>query len=489
MDPSQPLATEVRRLTLDLINHFTLPDGPPPLASHWRHYSNLHELALLELHNARNLLLGRVYTPQEQRQERQVRQNINNQIRIGIQVARRDVTIDQIQRYLRITAISLNGFCQLRIQRTSVRTIEKAFQQRMANQALVQGIGRLVTALQNQVNLGHPPVPVRETNLVRIEVFDGTSDPITWIENFEKAATANGLTDVRKLAVVPAYLTGTAAAWLQDRQTNPNTNPATWEHVANANAAQIATTFKQPFIDHFRNPGRIAMWQQELDNCKQTIGQTVDQYVSKLSGLMKRVDPNNAVNEYTKVSTFMRGLNPKYRFHVRANNPATLEVAVETAKAYELSYNELTQQQVGIIQTPEDKNVMTLLSEVQTQLQALQMSTSNSQPSQQNNQNRQPQNNNNNNRETRACFNCGKVGHLSKQCRARNNNNNNNNNRQNNNNNGNQNRNRRGRSNYQNQNNNNGNNDNWHNNNNRNNNHNNNNDHNDNNHYGAERKV
>ena len=119
----------------------------------------------------------------------------------------------------------------------------------------------LAQDLTTQNNLSHPPASNQENNLVKIEFFDGTSDPITWIENFEKVATANELTNVRKLAVVPAYLTGTAAAWLQDRQANLNTNPATWEHAQDANAAQIALTFKQPFIDHFRNPSRIAMWQ------------------------------------------------------------------------------------------------------------------------------------------------------------------------------------------------------------------------------------
>jgi len=85
----------------------------------------------------------------------------------------------------------------------------------MANnnqQALIDNIGQLVAAINGQVQLGHPPAQAREVNMIKIETFDGTSDPVTWLENFEKAATANGLTDARKLAVIPAYLTGTAAA-------------------------------------------------------------------------------------------------------------------------------------------------------------------------------------------------------------------------------------------------------------------------------------
>ena len=73
----------------------------------------------------------------------------------------------------------------------------------------------LSDAIQQQVNAGHPLPPHREVNLVRISEFDGTTDPITWIEDFEKAATANGFTNARKLAIVGAYLKGTAADWLR----------------------------------------------------------------------------------------------------------------------------------------------------------------------------------------------------------------------------------------------------------------------------------
>ena len=106
------------------------------------------------------------------------------------------------------------------------------------------------------------------------------------MEQFESAAIANGLTNDQKLAVVLAYLTGTACAWLQDRQANQGTNPVHWE-VTLQNNVQLAVTFRQPFIDHFRNNAQVAMWQQELDNHKQQPGQTIDQYVTIMQQLMK----------------------------------------------------------------------------------------------------------------------------------------------------------------------------------------------------------
>ena len=67
-----------------------------------------------------------------------------------------------------------------------------------------------------------PAQPIREVNLVRFATYDGTTDPVTWIEDFEKAAIANRLTNDWKLEVVHAYLTGTAHTWYQDHNAANN---------------------------------------------------------------------------------------------------------------------------------------------------------------------------------------------------------------------------------------------------------------------------
>src|SRR5205085_10719010 len=99
-------------------------------------------------------------------------------------------------------------------------------------------------------------------------------------------------------------------------------------------------------------------------------GQTIDQYVIKMQQLMKRIDPINAATEDQKVSTFMRGLDYRYKFHVRATNPVTLTAAVNTAKGFELSYNELATQPIGIIQNNNNNNkeIVALFGEMQKQI-------------------------------------------------------------------------------------------------------------------------
>jgi len=218
------------------------------------------------------------------------------QVRIGIQQLPRHRNNPNLDLEIRNIRTEINAFCQLRIRYEAAENIQRIFkghhqrqQNIMAaqqNQLIVAQLAALATALQAQVNLGRPVIPAREVNLVRIESFDGTSDPISWLEQFESAAIANGLTDDRKLAVAPAYLTGTAQAWIQERQAHQATNPIHWD-VTLQNNAQPAVTFRQLFINHFRNNTRVAMWQQELDNHKQLPGQTVDQYVTKMQQLMK----------------------------------------------------------------------------------------------------------------------------------------------------------------------------------------------------------
>src|SRR5439155_808696 len=85
--------------------------------------------------------------------------------------------------------------------------------------------------------------------------------------------------------------------------------------------------------------------------------------------LMKRIDPINAATEHQKVSTFMRGLESCYKFHIRANNPITLADAVNTTKGFELSYNELATQPMGIVQNNNaNTEIVVLLGEMQKQI-------------------------------------------------------------------------------------------------------------------------
>ena len=74
---------------------------------------------------------------------------------------------------------------------------------------LVYAMIALVTAMQAQQAAGHS---LRESNVAKIDPFyDNEQDPISWLEEFEKACTANNYTNARKLQVVQAHLKSTTA--------------------------------------------------------------------------------------------------------------------------------------------------------------------------------------------------------------------------------------------------------------------------------------
>src|SRR6266487_1864242 len=377
MDPSQPAVIEVDQQIDLFINHYQLPDGPPPYLTYQEFIDLFDGIAVVETTYEGFRLRGTLTHNQRNTAQRSRRLFIR-QVRIRIQQLRQHRNNPNLDLEIRNIRTEINAFCQLQIQYEAAENIQRIFREHrqrqqniMAanqNQLIIGQLAALATAIQTQVNLGRPVILAREVNLVKIESFDGTSDPISWLEQFESAAIANGLTDDRKLAVALVYLTGTAQAWIQERQTNQATNPIHWD-VTPQNNAQPAVTFHQPFIDHFRNNARVAMWQQELDNHKQLPGQTVDQYVTKMQQLMKRIDPVNAAIEHQKISTFMRGLESRYKFYVRANNPITLADAVNTTKRFELSYNELATQPMGIVQNNSaNTEIVALLGEMQKQI-------------------------------------------------------------------------------------------------------------------------
>ena len=287
---------------------------------------------------------------------------------------------------------------------------------------LIAGLGQLTAAIQAQVAAAVPAVPggpivpaVRETSFVRIDPFYGDSqDPISWLEDFENAATANRLTDNRKLQVVLAYLKGAAATWFAERRADPATAPQHWGHQVGWNAAQIAVTLRQPFIDYFRTEAKLASWQRELDIHQQGPTESVEGYAAKLRDLIRRVDPANDLPERFRVSFFLRGLQPKYRFHVLLTRPNTLVEAVATARQFESSYEQLQQQPVfGMVATKEDDatDLRETIAQLQKEVENL---TKQAQKPKEVSISTQdhvwPRNSN------VTCYSCGEIGHISTHC-------------------------------------------------------------------------
>ena len=127
---------------------------------------------------------------------------------------------------------------------------------------LTQAINNLLAPLRAQtqaIDRNTNNVGRRETRHIEIQPFcGGNQDPLTWIEDFERMALANGISVARKLQVIPAYLRGEASAWYRTAVMAQN--------FENWNEDNNPTSFVPRFLEKYRTSVLIDIWANELIN-------------------------------------------------------------------------------------------------------------------------------------------------------------------------------------------------------------------------------
>ncbi|KAG9293734.1 hypothetical protein G9A89_019071 [Geosiphon pyriformis] len=90
-------------------------------------------------------------------------------------------------------------------------------------------------------------------NNTPIPLFRGdTQDPIEWLDDFERATTANQYDDEDKFQIVGGYLQGSPATWfLQETNANAQQKIVKWTPV---NVGEINTSFTTRFENKFKTP-------------------------------------------------------------------------------------------------------------------------------------------------------------------------------------------------------------------------------------------
>ncbi len=198
---------------------------------------------------------------------------------------------------------------------------------------LTQAINALLAPLQAQTqatnrntnNLGQ-----RETRHIEIQpFFGGNQDPLTWVEDFERMALANGIGDNRKLQVIPAYLRGEASVWYRTAALTQAFGH--WDDNAEADS------FVQRFLAKYRTSVLIDIWANELINCQQGPTETVDSYSTRMYELYRRLEADG--NDYPaadKIRRFMGGLRFELQTAVRPFRDQDWDDVVNRAKSCEL---------------------------------------------------------------------------------------------------------------------------------------------------------
>ena len=293
---------------------------------------------------------------------------------------------------------------------------------------LANQIANLVQQMQlaqpQQINL---PVAPRELNLVSYpEFMGGEQDPISWLEDVEKAFEANRIDNARKIPVIVPKLKGSASTWWVAMR---NQNPPIDRWSDNANPG---LSFKANFITKFRTTELEGKWFAQLTQRKQLPGESVDSYHVAVEEMICRVEAGgHQYPDSAKAQMFINGLRSELFMAVSPFTPNTLQAAYERAKAFENTYKQnptyaaflgqtsgypfqVAQYQNNSAQPPiltstgtdEAINKLTeAVNKMMIQIQDQRRPQRNYQPN--------PRNPNPN---PIVCYNCGRPGHISRNC-------------------------------------------------------------------------
>src|SRR5256886_8805839 len=256
--------------------------------------------------------------------------------------------------------------------------------------------------------------------IMKVKEFYGRDDedPHEWCAEFEKACAANGWggndNNIRRKNIASSYLRGNATEWYETDQANI----AQW-HIDGQN-----DNFRERFKDHFSPQSKQIQWQFEITNIRQGTGESIEDYSRRFRSIMRKVNHTNALAAGVQVNYFIKGLNPIYVTQVMMSNPADLNTAVTQAKLLETgtqiaglsAWGNVNQVQVN----QEDNNIQVKKNTFQREknvkrdimdelcedfAKKMEIKMANIV---------QGNRNENNNK---GCFNCGKTGHIARNCR------------------------------------------------------------------------
>ncbi|KAG9294416.1 hypothetical protein G9A89_001921 [Geosiphon pyriformis] len=125
--------------------------------------------------------------------------------------------------------------------------------------------------------------PLQQNILIALQ--GDVQDSIEWLDDFERAATANQYDDEYKFQIVGGYLQDSLATWFS-QETDANTHQRIIRWMP-ANARENNTSFTTRFENKFRTPILISKWCMELEKRTQGPSEVVTEYAKAIRKLIK----------------------------------------------------------------------------------------------------------------------------------------------------------------------------------------------------------
>ncbi|XP_044313070.1 activity-regulated cytoskeleton-associated protein-like [Drosophila rhopaloa] len=146
-------------------------------------------------------------------------------------------------------------------------------------------------------------------------LFDGQSDPLTFIERLEVQAEAYRLRTARLPRVISGLLTGKAESWYRTFQMQD----VSWE------------VFRKEFLEFFLPPQYFQRLEDTIRTRYQQPGESCKEFVVELRLLMQRAKFTPA----QELERLYQNLRPEYQLFVRRQDFEDLATLIQRATAYE----------------------------------------------------------------------------------------------------------------------------------------------------------
>ncbi|RHZ62049.1 hypothetical protein Glove_344g65 [Diversispora epigaea] len=175
--------------------------------------------------------------------------------------------------------------------------------------------------------------PIIENNNVmdilalRLRKFrgNGTQNPVEWLKNYEKTARMNGWTDDQRKKRIYTVLNDAVDEWYNEIYT------ATYRN-QDDNRLPNWTEVKELFIMQFCNRKWMNKWIRELEKLKQQPGESVDQYITRFKKIIRKGAP--VMQDENKFYHFKKGLRKGMLPIISMHNPENIATVIELAQYY-----------------------------------------------------------------------------------------------------------------------------------------------------------
>lgn len=156
--------------------------------------------------------------------------------------------------------------------------------------------------------------------------FDGTHDPVTFLERLEEICVAENILPDRLLPHIPDLLQGEAALWFRNNKHN-------WTRW---------TEFRTAFRDFYFPVNYEVELEAEIARRRQRRGEPISRYITELQTLIRR---HGNMNAQTELNWLYRNLLPDYRQYIRRTDFHDTASFTKVAREYEILQAEVLEAQ------------------------------------------------------------------------------------------------------------------------------------------------